>query len=338
MKRKKPNWFQLALQLKGSVIPAIYQRVICVAVFGFLISVLYYFTYPVSQPIFGTIIPSIVLGLLLVFRTNTAYERFWEGRRLWGNLANDTRNMAWQIWVMMNDVEPEDRAKRIALLRLVAAFPVACKLYLRSEPVNRELEALMSPSQYLQLKTTHNPPLAIVSLIGDYLQQQYQRGNAVLHYSHVVFLQSTLKSMMESLGSCERILKTPLPLAYAIHLRQLLLIYCLLLPFQLVKDLGWGTGAFIALISFTLFGIEEIGCEIENPFGYDANDLPLDSICAAIKSEIEDSITWNCSNQGYTDEIHQQNLGESVNSWNSKTNGEENLNFNNKFWSEGKRP
>lgn len=316
--------------------PAISQRVICVAGFGFLISVLYYFKYPVSQPIFGTIIPSIVLGLLLVFRTNTAYERFWEGRRLWGNLANDTRNLAWQIWVMMNDVEPEDRANRIALLRLVAAFPIACKLYLRSEPVNTELEALMSPSQYLQLKTTNNPPLAIVSLIGNYLQQQYQRGNAVLHYSHVVFLQSTLKSMMESLGNCERILKTPLPLAYVIHLRQLLLIYCLLLPFQLVKDLGWGTGTFIALISFTLFGIEEIGCEIENPFGYDANDLPLDSLCATIKSDIEDSITWNCSNQGYTDDIYQQKHGESANFGNAQINRTENLNFHKEFGQEGK--
>ncbi len=91
---------------------------------------------------------------------------------------------------------------------------MASKLYLRSEPVNRELEELMSASQYLQLKSSTNPPLQIVCWIGDYLQQQYKRGNAVLHYSHVVFLQTTLKSMMESLGNCERILKTPLPLAY----------------------------------------------------------------------------------------------------------------------------
>jgi putative membrane protein len=270
-------------------------------VFGLLISILYYLKFPVSQPIFGSIIPSIVLGLLLVFRTNTAYERFWEGRRLWGNLVNDSRNMAWQIWVMMNDLEPEDRAKRIAILRLVAAFPVACKLHLRAEPVNRELEELMSPSQYLQLNNSNNPPLQIVSWIGDYLQQQYQRGNAVLHYSHVVFLQSTLKSMMEALGNCERIVKTPLPLAYTIHLKQLLLLYCLLLPFQLVKELGWATSAVVSVISFTLFGIEEIGLEIENPFGYDANDLPLDDICAAIRHDIESFITCNFSERDYTD-------------------------------------
>lgn len=308
MKKTTNNWFKLAFQLKGSVILAIYQRVIGFGIFSFIVSVLYYLQLPVSQPIFGSIIPSIVLGLLLVFRTNTAYERFWEGRRLWGNLVNDARNMAWQIGAMMNDIEPEDISKRIAVMRLVSAFFVACKLYLRSEPVNSELEELMSRSQYLQLKTIRNPPLQIVYWIADYLQQQYQRGNAVLHYSHVVFMQNTLKSMIESLGNCERILKTPLPVAYSIHLKQLLLIYCLLLPFQLVKELGWTTGFIVSLISFTLLGIEEIGLEIENPFGYDTNDLPLDAICNTIKDDIEEFIKCNSRIPANSDNIYQDDL------------------------------
>jgi putative membrane protein len=82
-----------------------------------------------------------------------------------------------------------------------------------------------------------------------------------------------------------------MPLAYAIHLKQLLLLYCLLIPFQFVKDLEFWTGPIVAVISFTLFGIEAIGIEIENPFGYDANDLPLDAICATMKRNIEDLIS-----------------------------------------------
>ena len=312
MKKTTNNWFKLAFQFKGSVILAIYQRVIGFGIFSFIVSALDYFNIPVSQPILGSVIPSIVLGLLLVLRTNTAYERFWEGRRLWGNLVNDARNMAWQIGAMMNDIEPKDRAKRIAVMRLVSAFLVAGKLYLRSEPVNSELEKLMSRSQYLQLKTIRNPPLQIVYWIADYLQQQYQRGNAVLHYSHVVFLQTTLKSMIESLGNCERILKTPLPVAYSIHLKQLLLIYCLLLPFQLVKDLGWATGLFVSLISFTLLGIEEIGLEIENPFGYDSNDLPLDAICNTIKDDIEEFINCNSRIPAHSDNIYQDDLYDKI--------------------------
>ena len=293
MKVKESDWLYLVFKMKGSVLRTIGKRVAYVGLFGFIISVLDYFKFPVSRPIFGTIIPSIVLGLLLVFRTNTAYERFWEGCKLWGNLVNDTRNLACQIWTMMNDIEPEDRAKKIAILRLVQAIPVATKLYLRKEAINGELKELVSPEQYLQLKTVANPPLEIVSWIASYIQRQYQRGNNVFHYSHVVFLQSNLKSMIECVGNCERILNTPLPLAYTIHLRQLLLIYCLLLPFQLVGDLGWSTGLFSALISFTLFGIEEIGLEIENPFGYDPNDLPLDNLCDIIKTDIEDFIVAN---------------------------------------------
>ena len=290
MTRIKNQWLQQAFQLKGAVLLAIYQRVIWAGVFGLIISVLYYFKFPVSEPVFGGVVPSIVLGLLLVFRTNTAYERYWEGRKLWGNIVNDSRNLAWQIWVMIGEVELEDRANKIAAMRLVAAFSVACKLSLRSEPVNRGLAELISESQYLQLQTSNIPPLQIVSWIGDYLQQQYKRGNDILHYSNLVLMQSILKNMIDSLGGCERILRTPLPLAYTIHLKQLLLIYCFLFPFQIVHELGWGTSPIVALISFTLFGIEEIGLEIENPFGDDPNDLPLDAICATIKGNIEDFI------------------------------------------------
>lgn len=87
---------------------------------------------------------------------------------------------------------------------------------------------------------------------------------------------------------CERILLTPMPLAYGIHLRQLLLLYCLLLPFQIVSELNWWTAPIVMLVSFTLLGIEAIGVEIENPFGTDPNDLPLDIICRSIQNNVED--------------------------------------------------
>ncbi len=174
-------------------------------------------------------------------------------------------------------------------MRLLIAFAVATKLHLRSEPINKELKKLMSASKYFKLKTMNNPPLEVAFWIGDYLQQQYKSGGLNIH--QLVAMQDLLNKMVNDLGSCERILKTPIPLAYAIYLKQLLLIYCLLLPFQLVSTLGWWTGAIVGLISFTLLGIEEIGIEIENPFGYDANDLPLDAICNTMLLNIEDLIT-----------------------------------------------
>jgi len=296
MHREKIHWFRLALQYRGSVVPAIYNRVLYCGLFGVFISVLHYFRFPVVQPILGNVIPSIVLGLLLVFRTNTAYDRFWEGRKSWGSLINNVRNLARQIWINIEEREPKDITNKIINMRLLVAFAVATKLHLRGESVNKELEALMSSYKYFTLKTMHNPPLEVAFWIGDYLQQQYRCDRLNIYQLNA--MQELLNKMVNDLGVCERILKTPIPLAYSIHLKQLLLIYCLLLPFQLVNDLGWWTGGIVALISFTLLGIEEIGIQIENPFGYDSNDLPLDAICQTMLLNIEDltSLTSSVSN------------------------------------------
>ncbi|RCJ19448.1 hypothetical protein A6770_31925 [Nostoc minutum NIES-26] len=294
---EKKQWFKMALQLRGSVIAAIYQRVFWCGFFGFLIAGLHYLKIPVSQPILGSVIPSIVLGLLLVFRTNTAYERFWEGRKCWGSIVNNVRNLARQIWVSIDEKSPVDREDKIATLRLLVAFAVATKLHLRGEPVNSELEELMSASRYTKLKSMNNPPLEVAFWIGDYLQKQYIRN--YLNSYQLTSIQELLNNLVDNLGGCERILKTPMPLAYSIHLKQLLLLYCVLLPFQVVQSLGWWTGLVVALISFTLFGIEAIGLEIENPFGYDANDLPLDAICNTMKRNIDDLISLSPSVEFY---------------------------------------
>jgi putative membrane protein len=257
--------------------------------FGVLISIFHEFGFSVSWPALSGVVPSIVLGLLLVFRTNTAYERFWEGRKLWGTLVNTVRNLARQIWAAIAENKPQDRASKVETLRLLIAFAVATKLHLRGERLNSELEPFMSAGRYQILQTMNHPPLEIAFWIGDYLQKQHERG--CLNTYQLSAMLKLLDTMVDVLGSCERILKTPIPLAYSIHLKQLLLLYCLSLPFPMVNDLNWWTAAVVGLISFAVFGIEEIGIEIENPFGYDANDLPLDTICATMERNIEDLIT-----------------------------------------------
>lgn len=289
MDREKEKWFQVALRLRGSVISAVLPRVILCGTFGFFVALLHKFGVSVSMPFLSALIPNIVLGLLLVFRTNTAYERFWEGRKAWGSIVNTVRNLSRQIWVSIDEKEPKDRENKISALRLLIAFAIATKLHLRAEPVNSELEPFMSQSRYFKLKTMNNPPLEVAFWIGDYLQDQYKHKHLNAH--QLTALQSLINILVDNLGACERILRTPIPIAYAIHLKQLLLLYCLALPFQMVRDLTWWTGPIVALISFTLFGIEEIGIEIENPFGHDANDLPLDAICATMKRNIEDLIS-----------------------------------------------
>jgi putative membrane protein len=240
----------------------------------------------VSLPILGSIIPNIVLGLLLVFRTNTAYERFWEGRKAWGTLVNTVRNLSRQILVAISEHQPKDRQAKVAAVKLLPAFAIALKLHLRSEPVNAELEANLSSEQFHRLKTMNHPPLEIAFWISSYLQEQAQQDK--LDRYQLSDMVQLLNYMIDVAGICERILRTPIPLAYSIHLKQLLMIYSLSLPFQMVDQLEWMTGPIVALISFTLLGIEEIGIQIEDPFGHDANDLPLDNICNNMMRNIED--------------------------------------------------
>lgn len=284
--KKKDSWFHIALRWEGSVVPEVLPRSLLCGLFGVVIYILHLLSIKVSLPILGSIIPNIVLGLLLVFRTNTAYERFWEGRKAWGTLVNTVRNLSRQILVAISEQQPRDRQAKVAAVKLLPAFAIALKLHLRSEPVNAELEANLSSEQFHRLKTMNHPPLEIAFWISSYLQEQAQQDK--LDRYQLSDMVQLLNYMIDVAGICERILRTPIPLAYSIHLKQLLMIYSLSLPFQMVDQLEWMTGPIVALISFTLLGIEEIGIQIEDPFGHDANDLPLDNICNSMMRNIED--------------------------------------------------
>lgn len=287
------RWLQLAFQVRGSVLLAVLPRSLFCGFFGLMIKGLFDAKYPVSLPFLASLIPNIVLGLLLVFRTNTAYDRFWEGRKVWGSMVNTVRNLARQILIAVDEKESNDRQEKIDAIYLLVAFAIATKLHLRDEPINPEIKDFLSPDKYIKLQSINNPPLKVAFWIGDYLQLQYQRDR--LNIYQLTAMHILLNKLVDVLGSCERIVKTPMPLAYAIHLKQLLLLYCLSLPFQMVGQLGWWTAPVVVLISFTLFGIEEIGIEIENPFGHHHNDLPLDAICSTMRRNIDDLTSLNPS-------------------------------------------
>lgn len=280
------TWFRDLVSIQGSVIPTVWPRTLVCAGFALVIHLLHWQGWTVSFPILASLVPSLVLGLLLVFRTNTSYERFWEGRKLWGSVVNLTRNLARQMWVAIQETTPADHDAKEAAVRLLPAFAIAMKLHLRGQPPNAELRGLVSEAQLAKLHAMNNPPLEIAFWVADYLQTQHARRK--LHPYQLAACLKALDGLVDTLGGCERILKTPMPLAYSIHLKQLLMLYCLALPFQMVASVGWGTPFLVGLISFAVFGIEAIGLEIENPFGDDPNDLPLDAICKTMGQNIED--------------------------------------------------
>ncbi len=302
---EKLQWFQVIFKLKISVIEAILPWVILCGGYGLVVSILSSFGLLANVTNFDSkVLPqviitlNIVLSLLLAFRTNSAHDRFWEGRKLWGALVNTVRNLTRGIWIIINEHGTQNKAEKEAALRLVVAFTYAMKLHLRRDPVNSELEPLVSEAQYLKLREANHPPLEIAFWIGDFLQGQYEENN--VNIFQLNSLQELLDDLVDILGGCERILKTPTPLIYTMVLKVLVIIYFLFLPLVIVGGLHWWTGPIVAFISMVVLGIDEIGAEIEEPFGHDPNDLPLDLICATMLRNTEDLITCERENSSWT--------------------------------------
>jgi putative membrane protein len=231
----------------------------------------------------------------VVFRTNTAYERFKEGCKNWGRLINTVQKLARHIWVIIQGFDPKKRAEKIEIMRLLVAFIVAAKLYLREEPINSDLARWLPAEDYTELQKVPNPPQQIAFWIEEYLQEEYKRKSLTSY--QLSTMHKLLDKLVDSLGSCDRIIKTPIPLIYGIRLKQLLLLYCVSLPFQVVEYFRWYTWLVVAFITFVLLGIEEINSQIENPFDDDDNDLDLDldASCETVIQNIESLISHEAS-------------------------------------------
>ncbi len=286
-------WLQVIFRLAVTVVPGILPWVFLCGAYGFSLSLLNHFgLLPAVSEI--TALPQIVVGLnvvlslLLALRTNAAHEGFWEGRKLWGAMVNKVQNLVRGISIFIEEREPRDRRSKERGMRLVSAFPVAMKLHLRREPMDSQLEPLMSSQQYQRLQQANHGPLEIAFWIGDYLQYQYERQH--LNVFHLTNLQGLLDDMVDILGGCEGILKTPVPLVYTIALKVLMIAYFLIVPLGFVESLGWQTGPAIAFVSLIFLAINEVGSQMEEPFGHDLNDLPLDLISNTIVGNVEDLI------------------------------------------------
>lgn len=281
------NWLQSTFQFNHSILPKVTFRVLICGAFAGLISYLHVKGYQVSVPILANIIPSVLIGLLLVFRTNTANDRFWEGRKLWGDINNAIRNLSRHIWIMhTTKKESQDKKEFLELLWLYALLVKDSLRANEEKPfVNNQFQ-FISPENLAKIQSGFNQPVVTATILQEKLMNFKSQGNLDMY--ETTDAQKLLDILVNALGGCERIYKTPIPRAYSIHLKQMVLLYCLTLPFQFVGVIGWFCIPVVLVISYAVMGIEEIGLEIENPFGTDRNDLPLDAICAGIKANLDD--------------------------------------------------
>jgi len=284
------TWMKLALELRGWVIPTIWKQVVLSMFFAAVVVLFNITVFSVERPILPSLIPSVVLGLLLVVRTNTAYDRFWEGRKLTGKITALVSHLAVSILTFVSENKPADKEEKIAQARLGIALFITIKLHLRKEEMEKDsrLLSLLSQQQYDKLKGMGNRPLVIIKWLNEYFNSMLKDHS--IGDKFIAEWNNTLEEIIVSFFGCNRILTTPLPKAYSIHLRQMLLLYCYAIPFQLVEKLHWGTVPAVGVISFALLGIEAIGLEIEDPFGYDPNDIPLDAMADKLHGDIEELI------------------------------------------------
>ncbi|MCR9243910.1 MAG: hypothetical protein NXI31_02685 [bacterium] len=207
----------------------------------------------------------IILGLLLVFRTNTAYDRWWEGRKLWGQLVNVSRGLAHQLDAQLAITAP---ARRTAYADHLAEFPVLLARHLRQ------------PRDYAG---EHEPNGLLTRLHRD-VQSDIEAGH--LDDGSRITLQPLLQAFDDVLGACERIRKTPIPFSYSSYVKQFVVLYALVMPFGLVTEFGYGAVIASMFAFFATMGLELLATEIEEPFGTDPNDLPLENIGGVIARDV----------------------------------------------------
>lgn len=224
----------------------------------------------------------IVLGLFLVFRTNSAYDRWWEGRKLWGAMVNSTRNFALKLSAYLPADDEENRAWFAAM---IPNFPIASKEHLRSGVQITEL-SLPDASIKEFVSAARHKPNRIAQLMYGKVNELHRSGKLTSEQFFV--LDKELKDFIDIIGACERIKNTPIPYSYSMFIKKFIFIYLITLPFGFVTTFEYLTIPTVLLVTFVLISVELIAEEIEDPFGRDINDLPTDDLATKIKGNIHE--------------------------------------------------
>lgn len=291
---KKRSWIA-AVVLGGYALPHIWTRTLIVTALSVAVTFAYarvpwlHWTLTVAP---FTII-GLPLGIFLGFRNNTAYDRFWEGRKLWGALVNTSRSLTRQVLTLVEpqpDADPETskpedvRRLEVEMVHLLVAFVHALRHHLRESSPDTMLARVLPREEAARLEGEHNVPQAIAQRLGEKLA--LARRNKWIHVMHVPVLEASLVSLTDIQGACERIRATPMPYSYTVLIHRIVAVYCTLLPFGLMDSIRWAAPFVVLAISYCFFGLDAVGDELEQPFGHDTNDLPLRAISWNIERDL----------------------------------------------------
>ena len=278
------NWLMGIFSARTAMFKLLLNNIILITIYSALVVYVNLDLFKVDFNLTMTVhsLLGIVLGLLLVFRTNTAYERWWEGRKLLGTMVNSTRNWA----LKLNAILPlQDTENRRWFADMIPNYCFAMKEHLRNGVKFEELKGLNTTMEHNLRKRRHVP-----NHIAGYLYERTYKlhKEGIIGMEQFLTLNSHLENLTDTVGACERIKKTPIPYSYSVHLKQFIFVYLLTFPFAIMHELKYFTVIASAILFYAFVGLELMGEEIEDPFGTDANDLPTDEICKVIRHNIHE--------------------------------------------------
>jgi len=219
------------------------------------------------------------LSLLLVFRTNTAYDRWWEGRKKWGELVNNTRNLSLKINTVCANKEDRKYFKR-----MISNYPLAMKEHLRSGVDLNQLD--LTEEERNEISTYDHKPNYILKRIYERLEGLKKAG--ALSEEGYIVVDTNMKTFSDIIGACERIKNTPIPYSYSIFFKKFIFIYVTTLPLAFVNSFGYYSSLVSIFVFYILVSMEILAEEIEDPFGKDDNDLPTDGLSQKIKDNVHE--------------------------------------------------
>jgi ion channel-forming bestrophin family protein len=294
--RHELTWLRMLFSYKGSSLTRTMPRILAItaisaaATIVILLNGLEHYTLTVTP---FTLI-GLALAIFLGFRNNAAYDRFWEGRKLWGQLVNSTRSFARETLMLIvppanrHASDPDVREFQEDLIRRMIGYVHAFRHHLRNTSPYDELKGFLPEDEFPLYQDEKNVPIAILLDLGLRLRRAWRDG--WISDFHLTSLERTLSIITDVQGGCERIKNTPIPFAYTVLLHRTVAFYCLFLPFGIIDTVRWMTPLVVALISHAFLGLDEIGGEIEEPFGTEPQDLPLTAISRTIEVNLLQAI------------------------------------------------
>ncbi len=287
---QRPSGLRLFFRYRGTILQHIKTKLLVTMLLALVVTLTdgSFFGLKIAMTPVPFSLIGIALAIFLGFRNSASYDRYWEGRKLWGQLVITSRNLCRQILTFIDtgNTPPDPSSLQRQMVYRVIAFTHALRHHLRDSCPKSDLAPLLPAEEREQVDRARNTPNYLLKNLGNDLRRCLAEKRT--HPYLAASLDQNLDSLGGILGGCERIKNTPIPFTYTVLLHRTAYLYCFLLPFGLVDSLGFMTPFVVGIISYTFFGLDALGDELEQPFGLFPNDLPLSALSITIESDLRE--------------------------------------------------